>query len=492
MIEDLNSYPEMKSSGVLWLGDVPSHWAVQPNRALFTEQKVCGLPEEPLLSVTIGRGIITQSALLANSSKKDSSNLDRTKYKLVEPGDIAYNKMRAWQGAIGASSFRGIVSPAYVVMRPRPNVNTRYYHEVFRTPAFATEAERWSYGITSDQWSLRPQHFKMIYCPRPPDDEQRAILLFLAHADKKIAHYIQVKKRLISLLEEQRQIFLGRAVTQGFGAPLAMKSSNTEFLPDIPKEWDVLPLRRRWQVVDCKHLTVPFSTDGIPLASVREVQGFDLNLSTANRTTPDWANHLLSGGRNPKRGELIYCRNVAVGASAYINTDEIFAMGQDVCLIKSNTENNRFLNYFLHSPAMKRQLSLLLIGSTFNRINISTIKTLFIAVPPREEQDEIVEQLDRSLIQFDAPISQAEREIQALREYRSRLFSEVALGKMDVRQAAARLPEEARPWGDAAHRDAADRGGVFDGAAVEGDEDLEDAALSGGEFDATEQMDGAY
>src|SRR5262249_43067047 len=159
----LKPYPKMKDSGVPWLGQVPEHWPVVPNRALFTEIKERERPDEQMLSVTITRGVVRQSALLEESSKKDSSNLDRSAYKLVQPGDIAYNKMRAWQGAIGVSSFRGIVSPAYVIVRPRDASSAIYFHHLFRTPMFAKEAERWSYGITSDMWSLRPEHFKMIY-----------------------------------------------------------------------------------------------------------------------------------------------------------------------------------------------------------------------------------------------------------------------------------------------------------------------------------------
>ena len=95
-------------------------------------------------------GIIRQKALLTDSSKKDSSKLDKSAYKLVCPRDIAYNKMRAWQGAIGASELRGIISPAYVVMRLREERDLpRYFHHLYRTPHFAKEAERWSYGITS-------------------------------------------------------------------------------------------------------------------------------------------------------------------------------------------------------------------------------------------------------------------------------------------------------------------------------------------------------
>lgn len=158
----LKPYPVYKDSGVPWLGEVPEHWEVLPNRALFTEVNERNHPDEQMLSVTITNGVIPQQALLADSSKKDSSNQDKSSYKLARPGDIVYNKMRAWQGAVGVSNYYGIVSPAYVVQRPRNGADARFLHYLLRTLAFAIEAERWSYGITSDMWSLRPEHFKLI------------------------------------------------------------------------------------------------------------------------------------------------------------------------------------------------------------------------------------------------------------------------------------------------------------------------------------------
>src|SRR5271166_2811773 len=150
MVTSAKQYVGTADSGQGWLGTVPSHWQVLPHRSLFNEVKNQGHREEPLLSVTISRGVIRQADLIASTSKKDSSNLDKSKYKLVEPGDLVYNKMRAWQGAIGMSTDRGLVSPAYIVLRLRNGGLPRYFHYLFRTPLFATEAERWSYGITSD------------------------------------------------------------------------------------------------------------------------------------------------------------------------------------------------------------------------------------------------------------------------------------------------------------------------------------------------------
>lgn len=173
MIEGLQPYAEYKESGQEWLGRLPAHWSLLPNRVLFEEVKDRNHPNEEMLSVTITRGIVRQKSLLSDTSKKDSSNLNKNAYKLVQPGDIAYNKMRAWQGALGASSLRGIISPAYVVMRPRAQASPVFCHHLYRTPAFAKEAERWSYGITSDMWSLRPEHFKVIYSAFPPPTNKR-------------------------------------------------------------------------------------------------------------------------------------------------------------------------------------------------------------------------------------------------------------------------------------------------------------------------------
>jgi type I restriction enzyme S subunit len=260
--------------------------------------------------------------------------------------------------------------------------------------------------------------------------------------DRRIRRYIRAKQKLIALLEEQKQAIVHQAVTRGLDPSVRLKPSGVAWLGDVPEHWEVLPLRRRWAVVDCKHLTVPFVDDGVPLASVPEVQSFDIQLSKAKRTTPDWYNVLVAGGRAPRRNDLVYCRNVSVGAAAFVGTDDTFAMGQDVCLIRSTSQNQRYLNYFLHSPAMTRQLMMLLVGSTFKRINVSEIKGLLIVVPPKPEQDAIAEHLDRAFVEIDQPILTIRHQIALLREYRTRLIADVVTGQVDVRAAAAQLPEE--------------------------------------------------
>ncbi len=292
---------------------------------------------------------------------------------------------------------------------------------------------RLSFGTSSNQHGLPGSTLPT---------NKSAIVRFLDHANRRIERYIRAKKKLIALLNEQKQAIIHRAVTRGLDPNVRFKPCGIPWLGEIPEHWEVAALRRYWTVTDCKHLTVPFVEDGIPLASVVEVQPFTLDLRRCKKTKPEWYRLLIEGNRKPKRGDLIYCRNTSVGACAIIETDIDFAMGQDVCLIRSQSQNQRFLNYLLHSRFMVHQLELLLVGSTFKRINISDIKALTVLVPSKAEQDAMCDFLDSELVTFDTAIARTEREIALIREYRTRLVADVVTGQLDVREAAAKLPEE--------------------------------------------------
>lgn len=301
MIAALKPYEDYKETGQQWIGSIPSRWNLLPNRALFDEVKDRDHPEEEMLSVTITRGIVRQKALLAESSKKDSSNQNKEAYKLVQPRDIAYNKMRAWQGAIAASELRGIISPAYVVMRLRERKNLpRYFHHLYRTPQFAKEAERWSYGITSDMWSLRPEHFKLIYSPIPSPEEQEAIVRFLDHAHGRIDRAIRAKRKVIALLNEQKQAIIHKAVTRGLNPDVPLKPSGIPWLGDIPAHWEVKRIKYLLREIDNRS-----STGAEPLLSMRMHHG--LVLFSEHFTRPPQAASLV-GFKIVKPGQFVVNR----------------------------------------------------------------------------------------------------------------------------------------------------------------------------------------
>jgi type I restriction enzyme S subunit len=449
MSSRLKPYPAMKDSGVPWLGEVPEHWAVLPNRALFSEVKERDHPDEQMLSVTITKGVIPQKTLLEDSSKKDGSNQDRSAYKLVCPGDIAYNKMRAWQGAIGASELRGIVSPAYVVVRPRDKNCARYFHHLFRTPQFAKEAERWSYGITSDMWSLRPEHFRMIYCVLPPPEEQTAAVRFLDHADRRIRRFIAAKRRLIELLNEQKQAIIQKAVTRGLDPNVRLKRSGIHWLGDVPNHWEPVQVRRIVSLVTSgsRGWAQYYSDDGkIFLQSGNLGRSMALDLSFVQHVSPPEDSEGMR--TRVRKDDLLLCITGALtGNVALVDVDlEDAYVNQHVALVRPRRErvDPRFLAYVLHSGIGRTQFKTSEYGGTKQGLGLNA-------------------HLDALLDNLTTLLMRAQHEIDLVREYRVRLIADVVTGKLDVR--GVELPplegaEEPPPVG----------GEIADDATEEGDE----------------------
>lgn len=455
-LRDLTPYPAMKDSGVSWLGRLPVHWKVLANRALFTEINERDHPTADMLSVTITSGVIRQQALLERGSKKDSSNQDKSAYKLARPGDIAYNKMRAWQGAVGVAEYEGIVSPAYVVQRPREGVVPRYLHYLLRTPAFAKEAERWSYGITSDMWSLRPEHFKLIYSCLPPYPEQAAIVRFLDHADRRIRRYIGAKQKLVKLLEEQKQVIIHRAATRGLDANIRLKPSGVEPLGDVPEHWKVVRLGRVIELIT----GFPFRSDGFTqdAEDVRLLRG--VNISPGRIQWTDVVRWPQSQ-RGDYRAFHLQVGDIVLGMDrplirsgtrlATVSGSDVPALLlQRVVRIRPTTElHGEFLALLLAGKSFADYLAPIFTGISVPHLSPEQIKSFPLALPSENEQREIVRWITERASRASATILSAEREIDLLGEYRTRLIADVVTGKLDVREAAAKLPKESVDFADA-------------------------------------------
>lgn len=440
MIADLKPYPKYKETDLPWLGNIPSTWKLERTKRLFRYKKKLNTDRSNtnVLSLTL-RGVV-------NNDPENPEGLvpkDYGTYQFFSKNDLVFKLIdleNLRTSRVGLVRENGIMSPAYIRLIPNDPTTILFFFHQFYDLYQRGVYNQLGAGVRS---TLGPSDLLNLPIVVPPPDEQITITRFLDYANRRIASTIRAKRKVIALLNEQKQNIINHAVTRGLDPKTPLKPSGIPWLGEIPEHWDLASLRRHWQVVDCKHLTVPFVEYGIPLASVSEVQSFSIDLSNCKRTTTEWYRVLIEGGRAPKRGNLIYCRNVSVGACAYVDTDIDFAMGQDVCLIRSQEQNQRYLNYLLHSHFMAHQLELLLVGSTFKRINISQIKALIVIVPPLEEQNQICSYLDTELSKYDAVLSRTEREISLLREFRTRLIADVVTGKLDVREVAKDLPDEA-------------------------------------------------
>ena len=143
-----------------------------------------------LISVTMNSGIIKAS----ESGRIDNSSQDKSNYKKVEVGDIAYNSMRMWQGASGVSNFSGILSPAYTVIIPQPDVNTLCFSYLFKRQDIIHLFKINSQGLTSDTWNLKFPAFSKIKIKKPSYSEQAKIGAFFRGLDELIALHQRKRK----------------------------------------------------------------------------------------------------------------------------------------------------------------------------------------------------------------------------------------------------------------------------------------------------------
>jgi type I restriction enzyme S subunit len=422
-------YDRYKDSGVEWLGEVPAHWEVEKGLRYFVETEDRSLKgDEELLSVSHLTGVTPRS-------EKNISMFMAESYegsKLCEVGDIAINTMWAWMAALGVSKYRGLVSPSYGTYRQRKpeRFNPTFLDHLIRTDVYRSHYLINSTGITTSRLRLYPHSFLRLRFPCPPIEEQDRIVAFLDRKTAEIDKLIAKKQRQIELLDEQKAILIHRAVTRGLNPNAKLKPSGITEIGEIPETWKLMRVRHAFRVIDCKHLTVPFTAGGYKLISIGELDGLHVDTSSANQTDKKHFKHLSDGDRQLRAGDLIFSRNASVGKCSIVEDPTDCSMGQDVCLLRPQGVAPEFAVRFLRSSAFQKQIAHLLVGSTFNRVNISELKDLHLPLPPSGEVPEILIEIK----DLDAHFSKVRRltgdEVQSLQTLRSTLITYAVTGSI--------------------------------------------------------------
>ena len=211
-----------------------------------------------------------------------------------DPNDIAVS-------ALIAEDLPGVLCGYHLAMiRPqKKKMCGSYLAWVQASKPILSQYEARAVGVT--RFGLSQAAFKETLVPVPPLSEQRRIAGYLDEATGKIDRLLGLRRRQMELLQEQRAALIQQAVTRGLNPNAPLKPSGLPLLGDIPQHWQCAPLRRFWEVVDCKHVTVPFLEEGFPVASVMEVRTFELDLSQVLRTSEEFYQLLIDGGRQPPR-----------------------------------------------------------------------------------------------------------------------------------------------------------------------------------------------
>ena len=443
MIEGLKPYAEYKESGQKWLGGVPAHWDLKPGHAAFGKRKESnrGMKEKTVLSLSYGRIKVKatdkQHGLVPESYET---------YQVVNEGNVIIRGTDLQNDhtslRIGLSRNRGIISSAYLCLQALPSITPDYGYQILNVFDLTKAIYRYGSGLRQN---LDHGEIKRLPIFLPPLDEQAAIVRFLDHANRKIDGFIRAKRKLIGLLNEQKQAFIHRAVTRGLDPTVPLKPSGIPWLGDIPQHWEAQQLRHLGRfhkgVGGSKEDATP---DGVPCVRYGELYFHFRNFIRQPR---GFVSSAKSAAYAPIRfGDVLFAasgeRVEEIGKSAVNLFTGQAVCGGDVVIFRPTVAvHAAFLGYALDSYGAAHQKATMCRGTTIKHVYPDELRGLWTCVPPVPEQERITASLDSALLGCNAAISRLEREIELLREYRTRLIADVVTGKLDVREVAATLPD---------------------------------------------------
>ena len=408
---ELPTYPAYKPARVHWLGQIPSHWQEKRGKYFFCEideRSVAG--EEELLSVSHTTGVTPRSQKNVTMFKAESY----VGHKVARPNDVVINTMWAWMSALGVSKNLGIVSPAYGVYRPlnRHDFLPQYVDYLLRTPLLKWEYICRSTGIRSSRLRLYPDKFLDIALPCPPLVEQERMVAFLHAKELQIRRLIRNKRRLIGLLNEQKQAIINQAVTRGLDPNAPMKPTGIDWMPEVPAQWEVLKLKRFSRMKSGDAIT----SDEIEEAGQFPVYGGNGLRGYSDRFTHDGAFALVG-----RQGAL--CGNVHLVSGQFWASEHAVVTTLDQQNdIRWFVELLRVMNLNQYSESAAQP-----------GLSVDDIANLYAPRPPAAEQAAIADHFRREFREMNAVVERTSSEIALIREFRERLISDVVTGELDVR-----------------------------------------------------------
>ena len=442
MIAELKPYAEYKESGSKWLGVVPTKWEVRNLCTLISKRTERNRADLPLLSVAREKGVFVRSLTDAEENHNVIPE-DLSNYKVARVGNLVINKMKAWQGSMGIAPCDGIVSPAYFVFDFRI-ANHAFGQRLLRSRPYVAHFGQASDGVRVGQWDLSTPGMRQIPVLVPPPAEQAAIVRFLDWANGRLERAIRAKRKVIALLNEQKQAIIHRAVTRGLDPSVPLKPSGIPWLGDIPQHWDVRRVKQATRILRGKFShrprndvslydgQYPFIQTGVVAQASKLITGYRQTLNEKG----------LAVSKLFPSGTLVMTIAANIGEVAVLTFDACFP-DSIVGFVPSASADRDYL--YLVFLCMKPELLREAPVNTQGNLNVERIGAMEMPFPPIGEQEKIAKCAEAETEAFDSAISRLEREIELLREYRTRLVADVVTGKLDVREAAARLPDEALP-----------------------------------------------
>ena len=422
---------KMKDSGIEWIGEIPEGWEVSQLKYATRWKSEKGCPDAPVLSLYRDFGVVPKDS---RDDNHNVTSLDTSNYKVVDIGDLVINKMKAWQGSMAVSDYRGIVSPAYHVCSITSNkVNKRYLHHLLRNPAYLPEYARLSTGMRIGQWDLGFDDFKNIPFLIPPIDEQAKIADYLDNGCASLDAMLSKTRSSIEEYKKLKQAVITQAVTKGVRGEREMKDSGVEWIGEIPREWNKCKLKNiSIDIGDGLHGTPKFDDsgevyfiNGNNFSSEYVEPKFDTKKlcleESLNYPKPELTEQTIMISLNGSYGKVCLYRYfpMLLGKSAGYIT-----------LLPSI--NRRYVRYYLSSTPAQIIMTLSLNGTTIPNLSLNTLYNFPTILPSASEQAEIADYLDAKCAEIDGLIAKKEQLVKELESYKKSLIYEVVTGKREV------------------------------------------------------------
>ena len=449
----INQYPDRRESGVPWLGTVPAHWDVQRlKHAIAINPETLSQATDPEYAFDYMDIDSVGTGYLANPPVRQSfGNAPSRARRVMRVGDTAISTVRTYLKA-GYHLRRDrpdlIASTGFAVLRPPTAIVPALLGHMIQSTAFIGQVMSNSVGVAYPAISETKLGTLLLALPSLP--EQRAIARYLDHVDRRVRRYVRAKERLIGLLEEEKQAIINQAVTRGLDPSVRLKASGVEWLGDVPEHWKVLQLGR---VIDLA-TGFPFKSAGFSLAAddIRLLRGVNVSLGQLRwHDVVRWPRTDCSsfGSYRMEIGDIVLGmdRPVIEGGlrvASVSESDVPALLLQRVARIRPRQEvSATFALLLLTGKSFADYLKPIFTGISVPHVSPKQIKSYRIALPSIQEQDEIVDRVSSMSRSIELKMDRARRQIELLEEYRTRLIADVVTGKLDVREAAAELPNEA-------------------------------------------------
>ncbi len=416
----MSTYSKYKPVTFEYVKQIPEDWQLLPNIAIFEERNEKGHINEELLSVTIGKGVIKQSDL----NKKDSSNPDKSNYKLVEIGDVVYS-MRFRQGASGYSNYKGLVSNACTVLKSKIEINPKFFHYQYRLPFYQNYAERYSYGIADGQKPLRWQDFKRMYSFVPPLETQNRIVAYLEEREKQIKKFIKKKKELIISLKNQKINIINETIHKGLNSNYKTVKTDIGYTLYHPENWNKKPLKYVVKHVSENTSQYKKGEYYLPLENIVSYFG--------EHTYQNEDVYFESNVKRFKENDVLFSKLRPYLTKSVVAQVDGLCVGEILVFRPRKEINPEFLNYILLSQRFIDFVNSSSYGTKMPRASWDLIGRVEISYPKDLElQKEIVLKIKNKLNNIDRTIEKTSEEIKLAEDLLKSQIEQVVTGKIQV------------------------------------------------------------